>query len=274
MTDLAAPGAAGAETTAGAAPVAPSALDPAALDPTAVDPSVVGGVPDSIPDGALATLHTLLDLGGPVTIALAVLSVAGLAIAIAKLLQFRRARIWSAQDVAAAVELYRAGDGEAATRRLAGTAGPLARVVGVAMAASDRGDRTLAREETETAAQAEIEGLRGGLRAVEFIAGVSPLLGLFGTVLGMIAAFRALEAAGDRVDPSILAGGIWEALFTTAAGLAVAIPALALSNWLDRTVDRLAFKIELHAGRVLTAPRPAEAAPQGEAARFGRHAAE
>ena len=55
-------------------------------------------------------------------------------------------------------------------------------------------------------------------------------MGLFGTVLGMIDAFRALQAAGDAVDPSVLAGGIWVALLTTAAGLGVAMPtSLALT---------------------------------------------
>lgn len=210
----------------------------------------------------LAALERLLDLGGPVVMLLALLSIAAVAIGVAKLLHFRRARVWSNGEVARAVDAFRDGDRADALGRLDRIDTPLARAVRIAAGASLAGDRMAAREATETAAIAEVEDLRGGLRMLEFIAGVSPLLGLFGTVLGMIAAFQALEAAGDRVDPAILAGGIWEALFTTAAGLAVAIPALALSNWFERVVDRFAHSIEHQAGRVLTADvtaRPAEA---------------
>ena len=93
-------------------------------------------------------------------------------------------------------------------------------------------------------ARNEIEGLRGGMRALELIAAVAPLLGLLGTVFGMIEAFRALEQAGSQVDPSLLSGGIWEALLTTAAGLSVAIPALAAFHWFDRSLERLRFLLE------------------------------
>ena len=227
---------------------------------------VVDAPPESGIHFDVDMLSNLIDLGGPVFIVLALLSVIGLAIAIVKLLQFRRARVWRSRAVVEAVDLYRAGQRQAAESRLRAIEGPLARAVAVAIAARDDGDRELARETTETVALAEIEALRGGLRPLEFIAGVSPLLGLFGTVLGMIAAFQALQAAGDRVDPAVLAGGIWEALFTTDAGLAVAIPALALSNWFDRTVDALAGRIEHLAGLVLTAPAAAiKAAADGRA---------
>lgn len=200
-----------------------------------------------------ASLERLLDLGGPVVALLAVMSIAALAIGISKLLQFRRARLWSDRETASAVDRYLAGDRRGAVGQIRRIDTPLARAVAVAANAADSGDRAAARDATETVALAELEGLRGGLRPLEFIANVSPLLGLFGTVLGMIAAFQALERAGDRVDPAILAGGIWEALFTTAAGLAVAIPALALSNWLERTLDRYSSRMEHQAGRILAA---------------------
>jgi biopolymer transport protein ExbB len=65
------------------------------------------------------------------------------------------------------------------------------------------------------------------------VAQVAPLLGLFGTVLGMIEAFQGLQQAGAAVDPSALAGGIWVALLTTAVGLVVAMPASLLLTWFD-----------------------------------------
>ena len=63
-------------------------------------------------------------------------------------------------------------------------------------------------------------------------------MGLFGTVLGMIDAFRALQNAGTSVDPSLLAGGIWVALLTTAAGLAVAMPTSLILNWFEARMRR------------------------------------
>lgn len=75
------------------------------------------------------------------------------------------------------------------------------------------------------------------LKPLEVIATLSPLLGLFGTVLGMIEAFRAMEAAGTQVNPAILSGGIWQALLTTAVGLAVAIPVSMLHSWLERAAE-------------------------------------
>jgi biopolymer transport protein ExbB len=94
------------------------------------------------------------------------------------------------------------------------------------------------------------------------IATLSPLLGLFGTVLGMINAFQELEGAGNQVDPGILSGGIWLALMTTAIGLAVAIPSVLAHNWLDRRVERHERFMESSVTQVFTSSllRPDDAA--------------
>jgi biopolymer transport protein ExbB len=103
------------------------------------------------------------------------------------------------------------------------------------------------------------------MRPLEVIASTAPLLGLFGTVLGMIAAFAQLEAAGSRVDPAILSGGIWEALLTTALGLAVAIPTLAAVNWIDRRIERSAQATESALSAIFAAAPPLCAAATTEA---------
>jgi biopolymer transport protein ExbB len=95
---------------------------------------------------------------------------------------------------------------------------------------------------------------RSGLRPLELIATIAPLLGLLGTVLGMIAAFQALQEAGNRADPATLAGGIWEALLTTAAGMAVAIPASMALTWFESVVDRLRLEMEDAATRIFLRP--------------------
>ena len=99
-------------------------------------------------------------------------------------------------------------------------------------------------DEISRIARSRLHDLQRGLRALDAIAQISPLLGLFGTVLGMIEAFQQLQQAGSSVDPSILAGGIWVALLTTAAGLAVAMPASLVLTWLETRIDNERVAIE------------------------------
>ena len=82
------------------------------------------------------------------------------------------------------------------------------------------------------------------IRLLELIAMVSPLLGLLGTVLGMIQSFQELELAAGAANASLLAGGIWQALLTTAAGLVVAIPAAVGASLLAARAEAGAQQIE------------------------------
>ena len=82
----------------------------------------------------------------------------------------------------------------------------------------------------------ETEKMQRFMPSLEIIAQVSPLIGLLGTVIGMIDSFNKLELGGSLVDPAILAGGIWTALLTTAMGLIVAIPALISHYFFDRKI--------------------------------------
>lgn len=111
------------------------------------------------------------------------------------------------------------------------------------------------KEELDRVASLRLNQLRAYLRPLEVIASLSPLLGLLGTVLGMIVAFQQMEAAGNQVDPSVLSGGIWQALLTTAVGLAVAIPAVMAHNWMERKVERVAALMSDTVTRIFTTPR-------------------
>ncbi|WP_138469293.1 MotA/TolQ/ExbB proton channel family protein [Poseidonocella sp. HB161398] len=160
---------------------------------------------------ATGRISELVALGGPVVALLLALSVLAVAVV-----------LWKA----AVFELEAVG--RSAPR------GFLARLLGQARAAQRRGvppgelrERLLARLERD------FGRVGAGLRVLEIVSQVAPLLGLFGTVLGMIDAFRSLQEAGSSADPSLLAGGIWVALLTTAAGLAVAMPASVLLSWFD-----------------------------------------
>ena len=77
------------------------------------------------------------------------------------------------------------------------------------------------------------------VRKLELITTIAPILGLTGTVTGMISTFQAIGEHGSRVDPSVLAGGIWEALITTAAGLLVALPAHVAYHFLENRLSEL-----------------------------------
>jgi len=86
----------------------------------------------------------------------------------------------------------------------------------------------------------ELQRMERGFRTLGILGNTAPLLGLLGTILGMIKAFMVIEQAGGRVDAQALAGGIWEAMLTTGVGLAVAIPVLLLLHMLEGMADRRA----------------------------------
>ena len=90
----------------------------------------------------------------------------------------------------------------------------------------------------------EFKQIYSFLPSLEVISQVSPLVGLLGTVIGMIDSFNELELGGSLVDPAILAGGIWTALLTTAMGLIVAIPALVSHYFLEKKINDLAEDFE------------------------------
>ena len=90
-----------------------------------------------------------------------------------------------------------------------------------------------------------------GLRALGMIGNIAPLLGLLGTIIGMIKAFVVIEQAGGKVDAQALAGGIWEAMITTGIGLAVAIPVLFLLHGLEGVAERRAHSMQYYASLIL-----------------------
>ena len=102
----------------------------------------------------------------------------------------------------------------------------------------------MVREECVRLANKNLNEARRGLRIIDLIITIAPLVGLLGTVLGMIEAFQALQDSGAQADPSALAGGIWEALLTTAAGMGIAIPASVLLSWYDSVVSNVQADIE------------------------------
>jgi len=101
------------------------------------------------------------------------------------------------------------------------------------------------KEAIESAGKQEITKLEKGLSILATISGVAPLLGFLGTVTGMISAFMRIEDLQGAANPSDLAGGIWEALLTTAFGLAVGIIAYTFYNYLVNSINKLVLDMEI-----------------------------
>lgn len=222
--------------------------------------AAAGMVREAVLSGAGSRFDKVVEfivLGGPAIWAIAAVSVVALALILWKVWRLAIMGAWIGGGHARrAVELWAQGDEDRALAQLQGRRTCRAVLIRAAMEA--RRDPTLdadaAQAETERVARNLLAKARGGLRPLELIATIAPLLGLLGTVLGMIAAFQALQAAGSRADPAILAGGIWEALLTTAAGMAVAIPASMALTWFESVVDRLRLEMEDFATRIFLRP--------------------
>jgi len=141
-------------------------------------------------------------------------------------------------------------DFDNALRLCSTTPGPISKVLekGIRLRGQSREE---IKDAIESAGRAEIYQLERGLGALATIAGVAPLLGFLGTVTGMIQAFMRIQELSGNVNATVLAGGIWEALITTAAGLIVGIPALLAYNYLVTKVQRMVFELELSSTNLL-----------------------
>jgi biopolymer transport protein ExbB len=128
---------------------------------------------------------------------------------------------------------------------------PLGRLLAVGLTNRNR-PRALMIERLEDTGRHVVHDLERFLNTLGTIAAVSPLLGLLGTVTGIIHAFSAITAQGIG-DPQVLSGGIGEALITTAAGLTVAIPALVVYRFLRGKVERLVVRMEKEAMKLVDA---------------------
>lgn len=150
-----------------------------------------------------------------------------------------------------AFDLWTGGDKHAALKTIEEGGGPIDRLVRQAMAGLQAGaSRQVLDDDLEWRGNAEIAAMGRHIRTLELIAMVSPLLGLLGTVLGMIRAFQELALAEGAANASLLAAGIWQALLTTAAGLVVAIPAAIAAALLSSRVDAAGQAIEAAIGRL------------------------
>ena len=183
-------------------------------------------------------LISLVLKGGPVMIILLIMSIISLAVILLKLYQFYSSELYSSNKFIPIFKLLKKNQITQAQELLNPIIHPSSKII-LSIVHNKKLNNEDRENEVSIVGEKQIRNLEFLLKPLEVIANIAPLLGLLGTVIGMITAFSKLENAGSKVDPSILAGGIWEALLTTAFGLIVAIPALGAFYWLDGKVDKV-----------------------------------
>lgn len=179
--------------------------------------------------------------GGWVMYPIVALSVYALGIVFYKAYQFTVSGVFNTVFIDRVMLHVKRGELTDAHTLLQREPGPIARIMRVAVECVMNREMTIKSRESEIArvGSAELRYLESHLRGLEMASSVGPLLGLLGTVIGMVVAFAKLSEAGSRVDPSMLAGGIYQALITTVGGLIVAVPAVAAYYLLDSLIERV-----------------------------------
>ncbi len=191
-------------------------------------------------------LALINDIGGPVVAILILFSVTATAITLAKLCQYWSLRPPADTNPDQLLALWVSGEHQQFQSLIKSVHNGRTKLLAnlVALTQNDTLNTDQLRTEAMRRARLLLAQYEAYLKPLDVIATLAPLLGLFGTVLGMIEAFRAMEAAGSQVDPAILSGGIWQALLTTAAGLAVAIPVSIIHSWLERNTETMAATLQ------------------------------
>lgn len=188
-------------------------------------------------------LLTLVARGGWLMIPILLCSLVAVAIVIERYLVLRRAKMDVGQFMLKLRSIFHRENFIGVMDFCQQHDAPIARIIKQGIAKHDAGHEKV-REAVESAGRAEVYHLEKRLGILASMAGIAPLLGFLGTVTGMIAAFRKIELLGGNANPSDLAGGIWEALLTTAFGLIVGIFAYGFYNYFVSRVTQLVYEME------------------------------
>jgi biopolymer transport protein ExbB len=144
--------------------------------------------------------------------------------------------------------LIKQGDIDAALEVSQQSNSPMGRILEKAIDAKDLKNEVL-ESVIVNATENEVRDLSSYLQALATVGNIAPLLGLLGTIIGMIKAFMVIQQMGGKVNAAVLAGGIWEAMLTTALGLVVALPTMVAHSYLVAKVDK--YEARLQNGSIL-----------------------
>ncbi len=192
-----------------------------------------GGDPDK------ETMFTLILKGGPVMIPLGIASIIALAITLERFISLTRHRLLPPDFLRDLGEAWDKDEtGEAAEKFCEDSKGAAGHVFQAGIEWREDGHKAVGGA-IEDAGAREADKMKRSLRPLQVIAAICPLLGLLGTVYGMIDAFHETSQSGGAAKTADLANGIYQALVSTAAGLTIAIPVLLVFQWLTARVDAL-----------------------------------
>ena len=195
---------------------------------------------------------TIPGLGALDPVTLAIFAVLGLLSLIAvtvgafKLVQFTRLGVGHRRQAESILDTWLSGNAEKAIREASGRRSVLARILQSVFSGLQArpGDSSYAEELGRQTAIVELATMTERMRLLDMVVQAAPMLGLLGTVVGMIDAFSVLAGTEGAVDPTSLAGGIWTALTTTAVGLAIALVAFFIATFFEARIDRERNMIE------------------------------
>ena len=193
-------------------------------------------------------MFEFLSKGGVLVVPILLCSVLALAIFSERIIRFARMRSRGAGLAEKIAGLLINGSEQEALKTAGESDSPMGRILVQAIDA-----RNLDREMLETVivntTDEEVRSLSSGMQILATIGNIAPLLGLLGTVIGLIKAFMVIQQMGGKVNAAVLAGGIWEAMLTTALGLAVALPVMIAHSYLVVRVDK--YEARLQSGSVV-----------------------
>jgi biopolymer transport protein ExbB len=190
--------------------------------------------------------------GGVVMYPILFLSILALAIILERSFYLYRLARTPRVDLTMIVRAVNAGECDSALSLVSGNRSPVAVVLTALILNLSEGKKRAELIEIASAVGSQaVDNIEGRIKILPLVVQLAPLLGLLGTVTGMIQAFQVIEHIGGKVNAMALAGGIWEAMLTTAFGLSVAIPTAFCHFVLERKVDSLAGEVEMAASRLL-----------------------
>ncbi len=195
----------------------------------------------------------LFEKGGVIMYPILASSIVALAVIVERMIVLLRTKIPTEEEVRAICLKARDGRREDVEEMIVAGPTPIHRVIGAIW--RTEGDEHAREKSAGIAGDHVLRELNKRLQWLAILGSLVPLMGLLGTVLGMIRVFTRVAEVGDVSDISLLAGGIWEALLTTAAGMSVAIPILLVYYWLSGKVDRVAFEMAHHGEEFIAAMR-------------------
>jgi biopolymer transport protein ExbB len=209
------------------------------------------------------TMFSLIKKGGPVMIPLGIGSILALALGIERFISLRKERVLPGDFLKGLGEAWDSDpSGQAAEEFCDKSGGAAGHVFKAGIRWREKGHEAVYKA-IEDAGAREADKMKRSLRPLSVIASVSPLLGLLGTVYGMIDAFQKTATSGGAAKTADLADGIYEALVSTAAGLTIAIPVMLLYQWLSNRVDAIIDHIdEVGTEFIVGHARPGEPAPR------------